>query len=106
MVVHQEASMNELAVMAAVAAFIFVVVLMEIAAAALPLIIVITLVPPGERAELADLLAACDSSRRLRLWTALHAAVAARRLRRRRDTDLDSSPDSSVLSTGRRSANS
>jgi len=77
--------MNEFAVLAAVATLVILVVLAEIAAAALPLIIVITLVPPHERPELAAVLAACDSSRKLRLWAALQAAVKARRLRRRRD---------------------
>jgi hypothetical protein len=74
--------MNGLIVVAAVSAVVVVVVLTELAAAAVPLLIVVTLVPPHERAELATLLAACDSSRRLRLWTAMHAAVVARRQQR------------------------
>jgi len=52
---------------------------LEAIAAVLPLLIVLTLVPPQERGAVAELLAAVDSSRRLRLWPALRAAVAARR---------------------------
>jgi hypothetical protein len=54
-------------------------VLTEIIAAVLPMVIVLLFVPPHERDGLARLLAVCDSSRRLRLWPALRAAVAARR---------------------------
>jgi hypothetical protein len=56
-----------------------VIVLTELVAAVLPVIIVIAMVPPHERDGLARLLAACDSSRRLRLWPALRVAVRARR---------------------------
>lgn len=56
-----------------------VLVLTELIAAALPVVIVIAMVPPQEREGLAKLLAACDSSRRLRLWPALRLAVRARR---------------------------
>jgi hypothetical protein len=58
---------------------LFVLILTELVAAALPVIIVIAVVPPEEREGLARLLAACDSSRKLRLWPALRAAVQARR---------------------------
>ncbi|MBW6435861.1 hypothetical protein KZ829_19150 [Actinoplanes hulinensis] len=71
--------MIEYAVPAAVAAVVVLVVLTEIAAAVLPIVIVLLFVPPHERESLARLLAACDSSRRLRLWPALRAAVRARR---------------------------
>ncbi|MEU4237360.1 hypothetical protein [Actinoplanes sp. NPDC026619] len=54
-------------------------ILTEIVAAALPVIIIIVAVPPEEREALAKLLAACDSSRKLRLWPALRLAVRARR---------------------------
>jgi hypothetical protein len=76
--------MNQLTVLAAVAALVMLFVLAEVMAAVLPLIIVLTLVPPGERRELAELLAACDSSRRLRVWPALRTAVQARRRARGR----------------------
>jgi putative exporter of polyketide antibiotics len=56
-----------------------VLVLTELVAAALPVVIVIAMVPPEERDGLAKLLAACDSSRKLRLWPALRLAVRARR---------------------------
>jgi len=56
-----------------------VLVMTELVAAALPVVIVIAVVPPEEREGLAKLLAACDSSRRLRLWPALRLAVRARR---------------------------
>ncbi|HEY0534777.1 MAG TPA: hypothetical protein VGD29_24595 [Actinoplanes sp.] len=58
---------------------LMVLILTELVAAALPVVIVIVAVPPEEREGLARLLAACDSSRRLRLWPALRAAVQARR---------------------------
>jgi hypothetical protein len=54
-------------------------ILTELVAAALPVIIVIAMVPPQERDGLARLLAVCDSSRKLRLWPALRLAVRARR---------------------------
>ena len=71
--------MNQFAVLAAVATLVALFVLAEIAAAVLPLILVVALVPPEQRQELASVLAACDSSRRLRMWPALRAAVEARR---------------------------
>jgi hypothetical protein len=80
--------MNEFAVLAAVAALVLLFVLAEVIAAVLPLIIVVTLVPPEQRRELAELLAACDSSRRLRIWPALRAAVRARRQTRDRNLNV------------------
>ena len=56
-----------------------VLVLTELVAAALPVVIVIAMVPPEQRDGLARLLAACDSSRKLRLWPALRLAIQARR---------------------------
>ncbi|KUL27184.1 hypothetical protein [Actinoplanes awajinensis] len=76
--------MEPLVLVSAVAALIIFVVLTELVAAAIPVLIVITLVPPAERADLARLLAAADSSRRLRLWPALRIATAARRRQRTR----------------------
>jgi hypothetical protein len=70
-------------VIAAVGA-LAVLVLTELIAAVLPVVIVIALVPPQERDGLAHLLAACDSSRKLRLWRALRLAVRARREEARR----------------------
>jgi putative exporter of polyketide antibiotics len=55
----------------------------EVVAAAIPLLIVITLVPVEERRGLAEVLAAADHSRRLRLWSALRLAVKAGRHRSR-----------------------
>jgi hypothetical protein len=74
--------MNEFAVLCAVVALIGLFVTMEIVAAVLPLILVVTLVPPAERPALAELIAAADSTRRLRIWSALRLAVRARRRRR------------------------
>jgi len=51
----------------------------ELAAAVLPLLVVMTLIPPEERHGLAEVLAAADCRRRLRLWRALRVAVKARR---------------------------
>jgi hypothetical protein len=65
-------------VIAAVGA-LAVLVVTELVAAALPVVIIIAMVPPEEREGLARLVAACDSSRKLRLWPALRLAVRARR---------------------------
>jgi hypothetical protein len=72
------------AVVCAVLATLILVVVVEVVAAVLPLILVIALVKPEERPVLAELLAAADSTRRLRLWPALRIAVTARRHRLRR----------------------
>jgi hypothetical protein len=70
-------------VIAAVGA-LAILVLTELVAAALPVVIVIAMVPPEEREGLAKLLATCDSSRKLRLWPALRVAVRAQREEARR----------------------
>jgi hypothetical protein len=62
-----------------VALLVLLVVLSEILAAVIPLIIVLTCVPERERDGLARVLAAMDSSRRLRIWPALRLAVTLRR---------------------------
>jgi hypothetical protein len=75
--------MDNIAVLVVVAAIVLlVVVFVELAAAVLPMVIVLTLVPPEERRGLAELIAATDSSRKLRVWPALRVAVKARRRRR------------------------
>src|SRR4029453_6909613 len=81
--------MNEFAVLAAVAALVMLFLLIEVASGVLPLIIVLALVPPGERQELANLIAACDSSHKLRIWPALRLAVGARRRQREQATRDD-----------------
>ena len=61
---------------------IFVValfILTELISSALPVLIIAMMVPPEERHGLAELVAAADSRRRLRLWRALRLAVKARR---------------------------
>lgn len=70
--------MNSALVLAVLGTLVLVVVT-ELVTAVLPLVLVIALVPREERRDLADLLAAADSSRRLRLWPALRTAVRARR---------------------------
>lgn len=65
-----------------VAFLVLLFVLSEIASAVLPLIIVLAFVPARDREELARVLAALDSSRRLRLWAALRFAVTMRRQER------------------------
>nr|WP_221376263.1 hypothetical protein [Actinoplanes polyasparticus] len=62
-----------------VALIVVMIALSEILAAVIPLVIVLTCVPPGERDGLARVLAVLDSSRRLRVWSALRLAVALRR---------------------------
>lgn len=74
--------MNEFAVFCAVIALVALFLATEIASAALPLILVVALVPPEERPALAQVIAAADSSRKLRLWPALRLAVRARRRQR------------------------
>jgi hypothetical protein len=73
---------REIFPIAVVVVIVVVVTLTELAAAVLPILIVILLVPPEERADLATVIAAADSSHRLRLWRALRTAVAARRCAR------------------------
>jgi putative exporter of polyketide antibiotics len=74
--------MSQLAVVLVVALLVMLFIVAEIVAATLPIIVIITLVPPEDRQCLAELLAATDSSRKLRLWPALRTAVAARRIDR------------------------
>jgi hypothetical protein len=64
-------------------AVVVVVTFVELIVATVPMLIVITMVPPHEREVLATVLASVDSSPRLRLWPALRLAAAARRARRR-----------------------
>jgi hypothetical protein len=87
-----------------VGAVALAVAVSELLAAVLPLLVLVLLVPPEERAELAALVAATDSSRRLRLWPALRVAVLARRARAGRlpgtaasPTEPDSSPTGGML---------
>jgi hypothetical protein len=56
-----------------------VIAILEVLAAALPLLIIVLYVPAEDRLALATLLAAADSSPRIRLWPALRLAVIARR---------------------------
>ncbi|GIF40234.1 hypothetical protein [Actinoplanes xinjiangensis] len=63
----------------AVALLVLFFLIVEIVAATLPILIIVTLVPREDRPALAHLLAQVDSSRRLRLWPALRAATARRR---------------------------
>jgi hypothetical protein len=74
-----EATVNEFVLVLTVAAVVMLFLLAEITAATLPLLIMIIMVPPEERPALAQLVAAIDSSHKLRLWTTLRAAVIARR---------------------------
>jgi len=66
-----------------IALLVLLFLLSEIIAAVLPLVIVLLAVPARERDGLARVLAALDSSRRLRLWTTLRFAVTMRRQERR-----------------------
>lgn len=66
-----------------IASLVLLFILSEIVAAVLPLVIVLLAVPDRERETLARVLAALDSSRRLRLWTTLRFAVTMRRQERR-----------------------
>ncbi|GIF77147.1 hypothetical protein [Asanoa siamensis] len=68
--------MGDVAVIAAVAVFVGLVVLVELASAVLPVVIIITCVPPHERPALVALVEA-TGGRRLRLGRALRLAVVA-----------------------------
>jgi uncharacterized membrane protein len=71
--------MHDFALVMLVAGIVVLFLIVEVVAAVLPILVVIVLVPPEERDGLAQLIAAADSSRKLRLWPALRAAVASRR---------------------------
>lgn len=71
-------------VLAVVVVALVLIAVLELAVAAVPMLILIMMVPAHERRDLAELAAATDSSRRLRLWPALNTAVTARRTRRQR----------------------
>jgi hypothetical protein len=75
--------MRDVVIVSVIAATVVVFAVSEIVAAVLPVLIVVVLVPPADRAALAEVVAALDSSRRLRLWPALRLAVLARRRARR-----------------------
>lgn len=75
--------MDHVTIFVAAVAVILLVILVEFLSAVLPMVIVLTMVPPAERHGLAELLAAADSSPKLRLWSALKVATLARRRQRR-----------------------
>jgi hypothetical protein len=66
-------------IVVAVALVVLFFLVVELAAAIAPILIIVTLVPREDRPALAHLLSQIDSSRRLRLWPALRAATAHRR---------------------------
>ena len=76
--------MRDLFLMTLVALLIFFVALSQVAAAVLPLIIIVKLVPPGDRAELADLVSAISRGRGLGMRAVVRVALAARAARERR----------------------
>jgi hypothetical protein len=71
--------MSSFAVLITIAALIAIIAVVELVSAVLPILIVIALVPPEDRHGLAEVIAAADGSRKLRIWPALRAAVKARR---------------------------
>lgn len=71
--------MNEFEVLCAVVVLIAMFLTVEVASAVLPIVVVITFVPPEQRPALAHLIATVDSSHKFRLWRALRLAVQARR---------------------------
>jgi hypothetical protein len=75
--------MRDLLIVLLIAGMVGLFAVSEVLAAVLPILVVVMLVPPAERAALAEVIAAIDSSRRLRLWPALRLAVFARRRARR-----------------------
>jgi putative exporter of polyketide antibiotics len=70
--------MNDAYVLLA-AGVIALFILTELLVAVLPIVVVVAMVPAEERHGLAELLAAVDSRRRLRLWRALRVAAKVRR---------------------------
>lgn len=71
-------TMSSTLVVVALGCLMFIVIT-EVVVAIVPLLLVLALVPRDERRELAEVLAALDSRRRLRLWPTLRYAVNARR---------------------------
>ncbi|MEV0715861.1 hypothetical protein [Asanoa sp. NPDC050611] len=71
--------MTDIAIIAAVAAFVGVVVLVELASAVLPLVIILACVPPHERPVLLELVAATGGGGRLRVFRTLRLVGATRR---------------------------
>ncbi|GAA1891939.1 hypothetical protein [Asanoa iriomotensis] len=63
--------MTDIALIAAVAAFVGLVVVVELAAAVLPLVIILTCVPPSERRVLVELVTATGGGGRLRVGRVL-----------------------------------
>jgi hypothetical protein len=84
-------------VLPAVIAVVLLIVLSEIAAAIVPLIIVLACVPVADRPALAHLIATCDSSRKLRAWPALRVAVTHRREQRAAADRLLNPPDEALF---------
>jgi hypothetical protein len=74
--------MEHIALIATVGSFVGFVVLVELAAAVLPLVIILAFVPPHEREVLAEIVGATEVARRLPIGRALHLAVMARRAER------------------------
>ncbi len=76
--------MRDLIVGMLVALLVFFVAASQVAAAVLPLVIILRLVPPEDRADLADLIAASRNGRGLGIRALVVAARAARALRQER----------------------
>lgn len=64
-----------------IAALVFIVAISELMAAVLPILIVVTLVPPHERAELAELIAEARGTSRFGMRAVMRAAMAVRKRR-------------------------
>ena len=71
--------MRDLLAVLLITALILIVALSQLMGAVLPILIVVCLVPPHERAVLADLIAAIGGSRRFGLRGAVRAVLAARK---------------------------
>jgi hypothetical protein len=71
--------MRDILLVAIVATTVVSIGLIELIAAVVPLVLVVLMVPPEQRQDLATVIAAADSSHRLRLWPALRIAVRVRR---------------------------
>ena len=86
--------MSDLLTVLLITVLILIVVMSEVASAVLPLLIIVFLVPPHERADVAELIAAERKSRRSGLLAIVHQVIRVHRRRcasKRVEADTDRS---------------
>lgn len=73
--------MDDYLIVLLITALVLIVVSLEIMAAVLPILIIVIMVPPEDRAALAHLIAVTGGTNRFGLGSAVHTAMVARRLK-------------------------